>query len=146
MFKSLLLPERSSEPDSCTEGPKRRSHRRRAKHYWGGDNAPAPVLPPQAIRRRRRAKASSPPAAKIRPGRPAPTTGPGTGANTATQPNGQPVPAAIGTQTSPLKGFTVIECALVVVGTVTVCKTLPLSSTTSKNRVPGVRPPGPPVT
>src|SRR5262245_46121545 len=101
----------------------------------------------QTVRwRRLRAKASRPPAAKISPGRPAPTTGPGTGVtwlNTATQPNGQAVlvplglvPAS-GTKTSPLNGSTVIEWALEVVGRLMVWRTLPSASTTSKNRVPG---------
>jgi hypothetical protein len=44
------------------------------------------------------------------------------------------VPAS-GTKTSPLNGSTVIECALVVAGSMTVCRTVPSSLTTSKNRV-----------
>ena len=44
------------------------------------------------------------------------------------------VPASA-TNTSPVSGSTVIECALVVAGRATVCKMLPFSSTTSKNRV-----------
>ena len=73
--------------------------------------------------------------------------GTGTGPNTAMQPNGHTVlaPAATepasATKTSPLNGSTVIECALVVVGGLTVCRMLPFGSTTSKNRVPGFAPP-----
>src|SRR5580700_5617728 len=93
-------------------------------------------VPQLTSRRRRRTKARRPPQAAIRPGSPAPAMGPGTGANTAMQPAGQKVlaPAALvpasATKTSPLNGSTVIECALEVVGTLTVFTTLPFASTT----------------
>src|SRR5262249_4778904 len=41
---------------------------------------------------------------------------------------------------------TVIECAIEVVGRLTVCRMLPSASTTSKDLCPGADPPGPPVT
>jgi hypothetical protein len=47
--------------------------------------APAPSCPAQAVRRRRRAKARRPLQAKIRPGSPAPTMGPGTAAPLSTK-------------------------------------------------------------
>ena len=78
MFKPLLLPNATRIRVTHRE-PKRRSHRRRAN--GGGAQWARPLsCPAQAVRRRRRAKARRPPQAKIRPGRPAPTMGPGTAA------------------------------------------------------------------
>jgi hypothetical protein len=89
----------------------------------------------QAIFFRRLHQPSRPPLAKISPGRPAPAMGPGT-PNTAMQsgfaklagqgftPMGPAVPASA-TKTSPLNGSTVIECALVVAGRLTVWVMVP---------------------
>ena len=49
-------------------------------------------LPRQAIFRRRRHQPSNPPLAKIKPGRPAPTMGPGTARNPRISPPGNAIP------------------------------------------------------